>query len=278
TIISSTKNVGFCISNNRMVEYSQGEFLLLLNNDAVLRPGSLNAFFKRANQQNLQGIIGLPQYNLSNKELVDRGYSLDIFMNPVPIIDNNFENIKFVTGACLWLPKELWNKIGGFPSWFESVAEDTYLCCCARLLGYPVEILPEPGFDHWIGHNLGGGKVEDKKLSTSFTRRRLSERNKTFNMLICIPLCPLAIIFPLHLMILTIEGIILSTIKCDFKIWNKIYSGILFSILKHRKELYRQRKLIMSQRKASLKEYFSGTKIIPRKLIMLLKYGLPKIR
>lgn len=278
TIITSRENVGFCVSNNRMAEYSRGEFLLFLNNDAALRPGSLNAFLKRANQQQLPGIIGLPQYDLGNKKLVDRGYRLDFFMNPVPIINHDLRTTNFVTGACLWLPKVLWNKIGGFPPWFESVAEDTYLCCSARLLGYPVEVLPEPGFDHWIGQNLGGGKVEDKKLSTTFNRRCLSERNKTFTMLICSPLYPLLIIFPLHLILLTIEGLTLSIIKWDFRIWNKIYSGILFSILKHRKELYRQRKLIMSQRKAPLKDYFSGTAIIPQKIIMLLKYGLPKIR
>ncbi|MHB1589621.1 MAG: glycosyltransferase family 2 protein, partial [Metallibacterium scheffleri] len=40
-VIQSRDNVGFCISNNRMAEAARGHYLLLLNNDAVLRPGSL---------------------------------------------------------------------------------------------------------------------------------------------------------------------------------------------------------------------------------------------
>ena len=41
--ITSDSNVGFCISNNRMAAVAQGRYLLLLNNDAILRPGSLAA-------------------------------------------------------------------------------------------------------------------------------------------------------------------------------------------------------------------------------------------
>ena len=40
-VLASKANVGFCISNNRMVAHSRGEYILLLNNDAVLRPESL---------------------------------------------------------------------------------------------------------------------------------------------------------------------------------------------------------------------------------------------
>src|SRR5690348_5922794 len=36
--IVGEENVGFCISNNRMVDAAEGEYLLLLNNDATLYP------------------------------------------------------------------------------------------------------------------------------------------------------------------------------------------------------------------------------------------------
>ena len=36
TIIESDVNVGFCISNNRMVDRARGEYVLLLNNDAAV--------------------------------------------------------------------------------------------------------------------------------------------------------------------------------------------------------------------------------------------------
>ena len=40
-VIPSEKNVGFCISNNRMAGQARGEFILLLNNDAALAPDAL---------------------------------------------------------------------------------------------------------------------------------------------------------------------------------------------------------------------------------------------
>lgn len=35
-LIRSPENVGYCVANNRMAEAAFGEYLLLLNNDAVL--------------------------------------------------------------------------------------------------------------------------------------------------------------------------------------------------------------------------------------------------
>ena len=40
-LMRTRENVGFCVSNNRLVEAAQGEFVLLLNNDANLRPAAL---------------------------------------------------------------------------------------------------------------------------------------------------------------------------------------------------------------------------------------------
>jgi hypothetical protein len=57
-----------------------------------------------------------------------------------------------------------------------------YLCCVARLWGHPVRALPASGYRHWQGKSFGGNRVADNRLSTTFRRRALSERNKTFVM------------------------------------------------------------------------------------------------
>ena len=74
-----------------------------------------------------------------------------------------------VIGACLWLPKNLWDNLGGFPEWFGSLAEDMYLCCLARLKGVPVKVISTSKFSHWVGRSIGGGKVlNNKRLSTEY--------------------------------------------------------------------------------------------------------------
>ncbi len=121
-LLESSNNVGFCISNNRMVAEARGQYVLLLNNDAVLREGSLEALAAFAATEPRKGILGLPQYDLQAGSLVDRGYCFDLFMNPVPMFDEGPTEVGFVTGACLWIPRQLWDEIGGFPPWFGSVA------------------------------------------------------------------------------------------------------------------------------------------------------------
>ena len=45
-LITSKVNVGFCISNNRMVSKARGEYILLLNNDAMLLPNAISTLYK----------------------------------------------------------------------------------------------------------------------------------------------------------------------------------------------------------------------------------------
>jgi GT2 family glycosyltransferase len=277
-VIEGRDNVGFCISNNRMAEAARGHYLLLLNNDAVLRPGSLNALLRAARNATSPLVLGLPQYTLHDGSLVDRGYEFDLFMNPIPVFTTGVHEVATATGACLWIPREVWNAIGGFPPWFESIAEDIYLCQAARLLGYPTRVLDAPGFDHWIGKNLGGGKVMDDKLKTTARRRALSERNKTAVMLLCYPVWALLVLLPIHALLLGIEASFLwlagsgrGKIKC-------IYGTILPGLWRHRKNISTLRRSLRARQQQSGWRFMRRFLWLPHKLRMLLRHGAPEIR
>ena len=213
TLIVSESNVGYCVSNNRMVSRARGRYILLLNNDAVLHRDAIRTFYNHAERQPGPAILGLPQYDMQTGELIDRGSLFDPFLNPVPNLDPGRTDVGMVMGACLWIPKALWDELGGFPEWFGSLAEDMYLCCLARLRGFSVTVLPESGYDHWVGRSFSGGKVVQNALRTSYQRRALSERNKTFTMLICYPSPAAIVLIPFHLLVLAGEGFILSLIE-----------------------------------------------------------------
>ncbi|KFN38403.1 glycosyl transferase [Smithella sp. F21] len=277
-LIRSDTNVGFCVSNNRMVAAAQGRFILLLNNDAELHQNALSTLYHHAEKEKVYGIIGLPQYNKHTGELIDVGSLLDPFLNPVPNLDKLRPNVAMVIGACMWFPKKLWDELGGFPEWFESIAEDMYLCCLARLKGYPVVALPDSGFDHYVGGSFGGGKVVHGGLRTTYRRRALSERNKSYVMILCYP-GPLAyILIPLHLLLLTIEGIILSVAKGDQRIWSDIYKSCLKAIWTRRQELSKLRREIQNKRIASSRSFYSMHSMMPYKLTMLIRHGLPTLK
>lgn len=276
-LLKSTENTGFCISNNRMAKAAKGRFLLLLNNDAVLRAGSLTAFIKFAISGHEHAILGLPQYALHDGHLVDRGYEFDFFMNPVAVFDQGNHRVATATGACLWVPLEVWRAIGGFPEWFESVAEDIFLCQAARLLGYPSFVLESAGFDHWIGKNLGGGKVIAQKLNTTVRRRALSERNKTAVMLMCYPLWALIMILPVHAALLSLEALFLMLSGAGRDKVGKIYRPILPFLWQQRKQIKAVRHRLYEQQRCPSIRFMARFRIMPQKLVMLLRHGLPKV-
>lgn len=276
-IIAGAENAGFCVSNNRMAEAATGDYFLLLNNDAALRDGSLQKLLQFALDGHEDCILGLPQHSMADGTQLDRGYRSDPFLNPIPITMAGTHEAGIVTGACLWIPRPLWEATGGFPPWFESVAEDIFLCVAARLLGYRVFVLDGPGFDHWIGKNLGGGKVMDGKLHTTARRRALSERNKTFVMLCCYPRAGLLLLLP-HGILLAIEALYLAAAGTGLaKVW-RIYGGIPVALWRNRHDVTRLRRRLMSRRHASIRAFFAFTNWAPSKLQMLVRYGRPKVQ
>lgn len=277
SVIQSDENVGFCRANNRMGRQGKGTYFLLLNNDATLEADALAVMLETCQSQSPEGIVSLPQFRADTGELVDYGYNLDPFLNPIPQKTPGTP-IAMVIGACLWLPSELWRKLEGFPEWFQTNAEDMYLCLTALLNGYPIQSSTLSGYKHRIGATLGGGKTDGaNRLSTTLNRRALSERNKNFVMLCCYPFTLACLIFPLHAMLLILEGIVLSVAKSNMKIFGQIYWPSLRSCWKSREIISKKRKAIQNQKTITTANMLKGFRFVPQKLRLLIKHGIPSI-
>jgi GT2 family glycosyltransferase len=277
-LIVSESNVGFCIGNNRMAGAAKGQYLLLLNNDATLYPDALQSLLAEANNIGKPAILTLPQYDATTGVMVDRGCLLDPFFNPVPNLDPKRTDVAMVIGACLWVPMSLWNELEGFPEWFGSIAEDMYLCCRARLAGYAVRALAVSGYRHWQGKSFGGGKVVVNRLSTTFKRRALSERNKFYVIVLTCPSPCIQIIVPLHGLSLVLEGIALNVMKRSFKPGREIYFSCVAYIWGNLGHLLDQRRSVQITRKISNFKFLSMHTCWPHKLRMLARYGIPNIQ
>jgi GT2 family glycosyltransferase len=277
-LIESVSNVGFCVANNRMAAEAKGQYLLLLNNDAALYPDALNTLAAEARRLDQPAILGLPQYDAASGELIDIGSLFDLFLNPVPNLSKDRNEVGMIIGACLWIPKTLWTELGGFPEWFNALAEDMYLCVRARLAGYLVRALDKSGFRHVVGHSLGGGKVTTgKRLATSLRRRAFSERNKSFVMVLTYPAPLFHIIFPLHLLLLVLEGAALALVKRQPPLFSRIYLACVYSLWRERARLRRLRRQIQGARTIDLQSFWSVFQLMPHKLQMLFRHGLPHL-
>ena len=276
-LIASAENVGFCVANNRMAAAARGDYLLLLNNDGTLLPDALQTLLAEAERIGRPAILTLPQYAAATGELLDIGSRLDPFLNPVPNRDPARGEVGTVHGACLWIPRALWQELGGFPEWFGSVAEDLYLCCRARLAGYPVRAPGLSGYRHRVGQSFGGGKAVDGRLASTYRRRALSERNKTFVMIACYPLSLLAPLLPLHALLLLLEGVALSLLKREWRPLAEIYLPALSACWRERVRLRQLRRTVQAARRGGLGAFLSAFRFLPHKLSLLLRHGLPRI-
>jgi len=276
-VIASPDNVGFCVANNRMAEIAHGDYLLLLNNDAALLPGALQALLDAVREGGEDAILTLAQHDWETGALVDRGCLLDPFYNPVPNIDPRRVDIAYVIGACLWIPRPLWRELGGFPEWFGSLAEDMYLCCAARLRGVPVRCV-DGRYRHRQGASFGGNRVGSGGLQTTYRRRFLSERNKTATMVVCTPTLLVWLLLVVHAALLMAEGLAMTVLRMDAGIWSKIYGPALSYALRAPFVLRQERRDLQGVRRVGLRTYLNVFVRMPHKLRMLYRYGVPKVR
>lgn len=275
-VLASGVNVGFCVANNRMAERARGEYLLLLNNDAALDAGGLRALLAEADRIGGDAILTLPQYDWVTDAMVDRGCLLDPFYNPTPNLDPERQDVAFVIGACLWIPRRLWHEIGGFPEWFVSLAEDAYLGCAARLRNVPVRCIDGSRYRHRQGASFGGNRA-DGGLSTTYRRRALSERNKTWMMLACTPGWIVLPQVAVHLVLLYAEGFIVSMTRRDMRLWREVYQPILPYVLASGARWRALRKRLQTARCATQSDWWSAFVWMPRKLTLLWRYGVPEV-
>lgn len=275
-LIRSPENVGFCISNNRMAAEARGQFVLLLNNDAQLYPDALSTLYEESRRHEGKAVLGLPQYDFDTRKLVDRGLKLDYFASSVPIMTPSGREVAMVIGACLWVPAGLWRQIGGFPEWFETNAEDVYLCCYARFLGYKIYVCEQSGFLHMIGHTLGGGKSDQRRLQISTRRRYFSERNRLFVQWLFYPAWLLPLTTALNWIVLAAEALVLSIVNRRASLIWDIYIKSQRDALATMNIVRDARRAAMRSRVISAFEFFRPFTLLPQKLRLLLTFGLPK--
>lgn len=276
-VLASDENVGFCVSNNRLVEHARGEFVLLLNNDAALFTDALTTLLGNARKMAALGILTLPQHDWQTGALVDKGGFLDLSYNPIPNLSSTRTQVAYVIGACLWIPRKLWVELGGFPEWMESIAEDIHLCCLARLRGHPVQAIHTSGYRHRQGASFGGNRATGG-LNSTFRRRYLSERNRTFALVV---LTPTILMWPwlaLHLFTLALEGVALALLRLDARIATRIYGRAIAATVHQATNLCRHRRDTQSNRRIGLFAYLRAFRPTFRKLALLFRFGLPRLR
>lgn len=164
-------NLGFARADNIGAEKASGDFILLLNSDARLKPDSLAKAvgWMRANPKcgvagaQLLNPDGSRQNSIANfpslaTELLNKSLLRRLFPNRYPGKEQQFASpteVDTVIGAFFLVPRTVWNAIGGFDERYFFFFEETDFCLQARRRGYRVMHLPDVEVWHEQGKSAG---------------------------------------------------------------------------------------------------------------------------
>jgi GT2 family glycosyltransferase len=275
-VIAGEKNIGYAEANNKMASSAAGQFLLLLNNDAHLPPDALSTLYGAAQSEPPQ-ILTLCQLHSESGEVIDHGMGMDYLFVPYPLRQADDARLITAIGACLWVPRNVFETLGGFPPWFGSIAEDLYLCLRARTIGIETKVIDGFCYYHNAGHSFGGS-APGREKDTTYRRRRLSERNRLWIMLMFVPTALLPISILAWMLVWTVECIVLCISTLSASPMKQIYLPALIETFKNAREIALERQHIQAKRTVSWRWFFSPVRLLPTKLDFLVKHGLPSLK
>ena len=189
TFIQSSENLGFGKANNLGVEYATGDYFFLLNSDTILIENSIKKmfdFYKNNLEQLNIGALGcilknefMGNINSGGYFPSAKNYIKSYIRKPVPIFEignvkGEYLLIDFVTGADIFISKEIYNRIGGFDEDFFLYYEETDLQKRLANLGYKNYLFTRTNIIHLEGgSDIGNNVISNFKRITIHRSRNL---------------------------------------------------------------------------------------------------------
>ena len=159
-LIRNLDNKGFGAANNIAIKQSNAKYIFCLNTDTLLLDNSIKTFFDYMEKEENKKVGACGGYLSNNneycisygslpsfKEILCRFFKLNYICYPDNSIEKSFP-VGYISGADIFLRKNLLEEIGSFDEDFFMYYEDTDLC--ARILknNYNNIILPYVNIIH----------------------------------------------------------------------------------------------------------------------------------
>jgi len=180
-IIANTENVGFSCANNQAIKLAKGKFVLLLNPDTIVGEEAFKKCIAFMEQTPDAGALGVKMINGQGEFLPESKRAL-----PVPTVafykifglsklfpnskrfgtyhlkdlDNNqTQSVEVLSGAFMFLRKDVLDKIGYLDETFFMYGEDIDLSYRIIKAGYKNYYLPETQIIHYKGESTKKSSV-----------------------------------------------------------------------------------------------------------------------
>lgn len=242
--IANPVNFGFAVGMNRAVAQSTGEWIGLINPDAFMDAGWLDAMKAAITQYPDVKLFTSLQLDAEHPDRLDgAGDALTFFGFPyragighsVPP-HMNIAEVFAPCGAAMLIRRDLWEQLGGFDEDFFCYCEDADLGFRARLLGERCLFVPQAKVNHIGSASLG--VRSDFALYHGY-------RNRLWLYLKTMPPGLLIITLPIHIG-LTLVGALKDTLKGKGRLVFRALRDAFWSlrpILEHRKLIQKTRQI-----------------------------------
>ena len=192
TLIASDENLGFGKANNLAAKQAIGEYLLLLNPDTLLVNNAIQVLHAYAKEHSEMGVVG---GNLYFPDMTPAPSFCRTFTSPADekrqsswktllkqrlcrnassgkMQEFNFtdepQEVAYVFGADMMMPRQVFEKVGGFDPDFFMYGEETELTWRIVQSGYTVIALPQSQIIHLEGATT--------KVGDTFSERQFGMR------------------------------------------------------------------------------------------------------
>lgn len=187
SVIRNENNVGFVEACNMGVRASRGEFVLFLNNDAMIVNGSLDNMVALMDGDRTTGAVGAklvyPDGRLQEaggiiwNDPVYIGLNYGKFENPLAYEYNYVREVDYCSGACLLVRKDLFVRVGLFDAEFApAYFEDTNLAFALRSIGYKTLYQPKAVAFHFEGVTAGTDVRKGMKQYQEINQKKFCDR------------------------------------------------------------------------------------------------------
>ncbi|MCR4405868.1 MAG: glycosyltransferase family 2 protein [Anaerolineae bacterium] len=226
-IIANAENVGFVRANNQALTHCQGRYVLLLNSDTQVLPGSLSRAVQFMNEHPKAGMMGVRLLNpdgtfqasytpfptLWREFLILSGLGRWLvrptFPSYGPRAEGGAQRIEgYLEGAYLMARREAVDEIGGLDEHIFMYAEDVDWCFRFYRAGWEVWYLPDAPIIHYGGQS---SKKRRGRMEAELYRSRVYFFRKHYGKFAAI--CLKVLIYAMTLPKIFIHGLLRSVTR-----------------------------------------------------------------
>ncbi len=163
-IINNKKNLGFSGGVNVGIRHAlsqKADAIMLLNNDTILEKPILKKLVETLFKNQTVGIVAPAlEFKKHGKTFYDIGGSVNAFgktshrevLSTTPYSTNS---VTYVSGCCMLIKPEVFEKIGSFDDNFFLYYEDVDFCLRAKKAGFGIKVIPSVSLYHELSKSSG---------------------------------------------------------------------------------------------------------------------------